>query len=161
MSNMFRELARKKQALSQEECVELLKTEMRGVLSLLGDNGYPYGLPIDHWYNEADGCLYFHSGPVGHKVDAIRNCDKASFCVYDQGFRKDGDWALNIKSVIVFGRIEIVEDHAKAIELTRALSFKYTSDAAYIQEEIDKYGHEVLVFKLVPEHMTGKITKES
>lgn len=158
---MFREVARKKQQLDKAECVELLKTEMRGVLSLIGDGGYPYGLPIDHWYHEEDGCLYFHSGPVGHKVDAIRNCDKASFCVYDQGFRKDGDWALNIKSVIVFGRIEIVEDHEKAIELTRALSFKYTSDAAYIQEEIDKYGHEVLVFKLVPEHMTGKITKES
>ncbi|MBR1972355.1 MAG: pyridoxamine 5'-phosphate oxidase family protein [Oscillospiraceae bacterium] len=158
---MFREVARKKQQLDKAQCVELLKTEMRGVLSLIGDDGYPYGLPIDHWYHEEDGCLYFHSGPVGHKVDAIRNCDKASFCVYDQGFRKDGDWALNIKSVIVFGHIEIVEDHAKAIELTRALSFKYTSDAAYIQEEIDKYGHEVLVFKLVPEHMTGKITKES
>ena len=158
---MFREVARKKQQLDKAQCVELLKPEMRGVLSLIGDGGYPYGLPIDHWYHEEDGCLYFHSGPVGHKVDAIRNCDKAPFCVYDQGFRKDGDWARNIKSVIVFGRIEIVEDHAKAIELTRALSFKYTSDAAYIQEEIDKYGHEVLVFKLVPEHMTGKITKES
>lgn len=158
---MFREVARKKQQLSREEGIELLKNEPRGVLSLIGDEGYPYGLPIDHWYNEEDGCLYFHSGKVGHKIDAMKKCDKASFCVYDQGFRKEGDWALNIKSVIVLGRIEIVEDHAKAIELTRALSFKYTSDAAYIQEEIDKYGHEVLVFKLVPEHMTGKITKES
>lgn len=158
---MFRNVARKKQQLSHEECIALLKTEPRGVLSLLGDHGYPYGLPIDHWYNEEDGCLYFHSGKTGHKVDAMKACDKASFCVYDQGFCKDGDWALNIKSVIVFGRIQIVEDHGKAIELTRALSYKYTSDSAYIQEEIDKYGHEVLVFKLVPEHMTGKITKES
>lgn len=158
---MFREVARKKQQLSREECVELLKKEMRGVLSLMGDDGYPYGLPIDHWYHEEDGCLYFHSGKVGHKIDAMKNCDKASFCVYDQGFRKEGDWALNIRSAIVFGRIEIVEDHEKAIELTRALSFKYTSDASYIQEEIDQYGHEVLVFRLVPEHMTGKITKES
>lgn len=158
---MFREVARKKQQLTHAQCVELLKTEMRGVLSLIGDEGYPYGLPIDHWYNEEDGCLYFHSGSAGHKIDAMKACDKASFCVYDRGFRKEGDWALNIKSVIVFGRLEIVEDHAKAIELTRALSFKYTADASYIQEEIDKYGHEVLVFKLVPEHMTGKITKES
>ena len=158
---MFRELVRKKQQLSQEECAALLKTQPRGVLSLLGDDGYPYGLPIDHWYNEEDGCLYFHSGPTGHKVDAMKACPKASFCVYDQGFRAEGDWALQIKSVIAFGKIEIVEDHEKAIELTRALSFKYTGDAAYIQEEIDKYGHEVLVFKLVPEHITGKITKES
>ncbi|MBQ2928523.1 MAG: pyridoxamine 5'-phosphate oxidase family protein [Oscillospiraceae bacterium] len=158
---MFRELVRKKQQLSREDCIALLKNEPRGVLSLMGDEGYPYGLPIDHWYNDTDGCLYFHSGPKGHKIDAMKANPKASFCVYDQGFRAEGDWALQIKSVIVFGKIEIVEDHEKAIELTRALSFKYTSDAAYIQEEIDKYGHEVLVFKLVPEHMTGKITKES
>ena len=158
---MFREMVRNKQALSREDCLSLLKTEPRGVLSLIGDGGYPYGVPIDHWYHEEDGCLYFHSGPTGHKIDAIRNCDKASFCVCDKGYREAGDWALKVKSVIVFGKIEIVEDQGKAIELTRALSFKYTSDAAYIQEEIDKYGVEVLVFKLVPEHMTGKITREA
>ena len=158
---MFRELTRKKQQLSRESCIELLKTEPRGVLSVLGDDGYPYGLPIDHWYNEEDGCLYFHGGTQGHKIDAIRRCDKASFCVYDQGFRKENEWALNIKSVIVFGRIQMVENHEKAIALTRQLSLKYTSDLSYIQEEIDNYGHEVLVFRLVPEHITGKITKES
>lgn len=158
---MFREMARKKQQLTQETCIELLKNEPRGVLSLIGDDGYPYGLPIDHWYNEEDGMLYFHSGKFGHKVDAMKANSKASFCVYDQGCREEGDWALNIKSVIVFGKIEIVEDHAKAIELTRALSFKYTSDDSYIEAEIEKYGSGVLVFRLVPEHMTGKITKES
>ena len=158
---MFRELARVKQKLPHEAAIALLKNEPRGVLSVLGDDGYPYGLPIDHWYNEEDGCLYFHSGPKGHKIDAIRRCEKASFCVYDQGYREDGDWALHIQSVIVFGRIEIVEDHEKAIALTRQLSLKYTQDIAYIEDEIRKYGHEVLVFKLVPEHITGKITKES
>lgn len=158
---MFRELTRIKQQLSKEEAIRLLKEESRGVLSVLGDDGYPYGLPIDHWYNDADGCLYFHSGPKGHKIDAIRRCGKASFCVYDQGYREEGDWALHIKSVIVFGQIEIVDNHEAAIALTRQLSFKYTSDAAYIEEEIQKYGHEVLVFRLVPEHITGKITKES
>lgn len=158
---MFRSLARIKQQLSHEEALTLLKQEPRGVLSLIGDGGYPYGVPMDHWYNEEDGCLYFHSGPKGHKVDAMKADSRASFCVMDQGYREDGDWALNIKSVIVFGRIQPVEDHEKAIELTRALSFKYTSDAAYIQAEIDRYGAGVLVFRLVPEHITAKITKES
>jgi len=158
---MFRKMARIKQQLPKEDCIHLLKTEPRGVLSLLGDGGYPYGLPIDHWYNEADGCIYFHSGKTGHKVDAMRACSKASFCVYDQGFRNEGDWALNVKSVIVFGRIEFVQEQEAAIALTRQLSLKYTSDIAYIEEEIRKYGHEVLCFRLVPEHITGKITKES
>lgn len=158
---MFRELTRMKQKLSQEESISLLKQQPRGVLSLLGDDGYPYGVPIDHWYNEDDGMLYFHSGKTGHKVDAIERCNKASFCVCDEGYRLEGDWVLNIKSVIVFGRIHIIEDHEKALELTRRLSRKYTSDEAYIQKEIDSYGHEVLVFALEPEQITGKITKES
>ena len=158
---MFRELTRIKQKLSQEESIALLKQQPRGVLSLIGDDGYPYGLPIDHWYNEADGKIYFHSGREGHKVDAILRCNKASFCVYDEGVREEGDWALHIKSVIVFGRIQIVEDHPQALELTRQLSRKYTQDEAYIQKEIDSYGHELLVFCLEPEQITGKITKES
>lgn len=158
---MFREITRIKNALSREESIGLLKTQPRGVLSLIGDEGYPYGMPMDHWYSEEDGCLYFHSGKAGHKIDAIRGCDKASFCVYDQGCKEPDDWALHIKSVIVFGRIQIVEDHETAIQLTRRLSDKYTSDMAYIEAEIAKYGDGVLVFKLVPEHMTGKITKES
>ena len=154
-------MVRKKQQLPREEAIELLKKEPRGILSLLGDDGYPYGVPIDHWYNEEDGRIYFHSAREGHKVDAIRGCNKASFCVCDEGCRIPGDWALNIRSVIVFGRIHIVQDHGKALELTRQLSYKYTQDEAYIQKEIDAYGSELLVFALEPEHITGKITKES
>ena len=158
---MFRNITRVKQQLPREECIRLLQQQPRGVLSLIGDDGYPYGLPIDHWYNPEDGQIYFHSGKTGHKVDAIRHCDKASFCIYDEGYRMNGDWALNIKSVIVFGRVRILEDQERAIELTRRLSYKYTSDAAFIEGEIRKYGHETLVFTLIPEHITGKITKEA
>ena len=158
---MFRNITRIKQQLPREECIRLLQQQPRGVLSVMGDDGYPYGLPIDHWYNSEDGQIYFHSGMQGHKVDAIRRCDKASFCIYDEGCRQVGDWALNIRSVIVFGRVRIIEDPAKAIELTRRLSYKYTSDSAFIEDEIRKYGHETLVFTLIPEHITGKITREA
>lgn len=157
---MFREMMRKKQQLSQDECVALLKSELRGVLSVLGDDGYPYGLPINHYYSEEDGHLYFHSGKKGHKVDALLRCDKASFCVYDQGFKKPGDWALNIKSVIVFGRLKVVEDHEKALDISRRLSHKFTSDEQYIEDEVVRSGPGVLVFELIPEYMTGKIVNE-
>ena len=113
---MFRELMRIKQKLSDAECIEILKAEPRGVLSVLGDDGYPYGMPMNHWYCEENGRIYFHSGPKGHKVDAMREYEKVSFCVYDQGYRREGEWALNIKSVIVFGRIRVVEDQQEAME---------------------------------------------
>ena len=158
---MFREMMRIRQQLPQEECIEILKKEPRGVLSVLGDDGYPYGMPINQFYCEEDGKIYFHSGKKGHKVDAIKRCDKASFCAYDQGFRREGEWALNIRSVIVFGRIEIIEDTEKVYEISRRLSRKFTDDEAYIEHEIVKSGPRTLMFALVPEHMTGKRVVES
>ena len=158
---MFREMLRKKQQLSQEECDEILKKELRGVLSVLGDDGYPYGMPLNHYYCEQDGKLYFHSGKRGHKIDALKRHDKASFCVYDKGFRKDGEWALNIKSVIVFGRIEFITDRDTIYRVSAELSRKFTDDEAYIAHEIEHSGPGTAMFALIPEHMTGKIVNES
>lgn len=154
-------MLRFKQALTREECIEILTREKRGVLSVLGDDDYPYGMPINHFYCEEDGKLYFHGGKKGHKIDAMRRHDKVSFCVYDEGFRKEGDWALNIKSVIVFGRIEFVEDQERAMELARRLSRKFTSDEGYIEHEITHSGPGTLMFALVPEHISGKLVNES
>ena len=158
---MFREMNRRKQQLSEAECVGILTNEKRGVLSVLGDDGYPYGMPINHFYNERDGKLYFHSGKRGHKVDAIKKHDKASFCVYDEGFREKGEWALNIRSVIAFGRIEIVEDRKTVYRIAEELSRKFTDDDAYIEREIEHAGPRTLMFALAPEHITGKIVKEA
>ena len=158
---MFRKMVRFKQQLPEEECIGILKTQLRGVLSVLGDNGYPYGLPINHYYCPEDGKLYFHSGKTGHKIDAMKQCNKASFCVYDQGYRREGEWALNIRSVIVFGKIEMVEDQATAMEMARRLSYKFTDDEAYIDREIARSGPHTLVFALVPEYMTGKLVNEA
>ena len=158
---MFRKMARANKAISETECIEILKNELRGVLSVLGDDGYPYGMPLNHYYCEEDGCIYFHSGRAGHKIDALKAYDKASFCVYDAGYRREGEWALNIRSVIVFGRLRIVEDHERAVEISRRLSYKFTQDEAYIGREIEKSGPGVLCFALIPEHMTGKLVNEA
>lgn len=157
---MFRNVVRVKQALSKEKCVEILKSELRGVLSVLGDDGYPYGMPMNHWYNEEDGTLYFHSGKKGHRVDAMKTCDKASFCVIDKGECKDGDWALTFQSVIVFGRLEIVEDPQIVIDMVRKLSYHFTDNAEYIEQEIRQDGSRTLCFRLIPEHITGKWVNE-
>lgn len=158
---MFRKMTRSKQQLTNETCVEILCREPRGVLSVLGDDDYPYGMPLNHWYCEKDGCLYFHGGKSGHRIDAIQKHNKVSYCVYDQGYRRDGEWALNIQSVIVFGRMQVIEDRAEAIEISRQLSLKYTSDTDYIEKEIESAGSAVLCLRLVPEYITGKLVNES
>ena len=158
---MFRELVRKKQQISQEECIQILKNEKRGVLSVHGDGGYPYGMPLNHYYCEEDGKLYFHSGMTGHKIDSLRQNSKVSYCVYDEGYRKEGEWALNIRSVILFGRIEFLENREKIYEISRKLSYKFTDDTAYIEREIEHSGPRTLMFALTIEHMTGKLVNEA
>ena len=158
---MFREVARKKQALDEAACIEILKSEPRGVLSVLGDDGYPYGMPMNHFYNAEDGCIYFHCGKVGHRLDALRRCDKVSFCVYDQGYRNEGEWAYNVKSVIVFGRMELIEDMEQIVRITRLLSLKFIQDEEHIRREIEQSAHRTLLMKLVPEHICGKLVNEA
>ena len=157
----FREITRKKQALSMDKIIDILETEKRGVLSVLGDDGYPYGMPMNYWYNKENGYIYFHSGKKGHKIDAMTANNKVSFCVYDAGSKKDGEWALHINSVIVFGKVYVVEDFEESMDICKKLSLKYTPDMEYIEEEIRKFGNATLCYELRPEHITGKGVNES
>lgn len=158
---MFRKMRRFKQQISDEECIRVLKEQPRGVLSMIGDDGYPYGIPLDHWYCEDDGKLYFHGAKEGHKIDAIAKCDKVSYCVMDEGFRKEGEWALNINSVIVFGRIKLVDDPDKARLIGENLCRKFTDDEEYIQHELTNALPRAQCLELIPEHMTGKLVNEA
>ena len=156
---MFRELTRKKQKLSTNECKEILKQEVRGVLAVNGDDGYPYALPINFYFDEENNKIYFHSGKVGYKLDAIANSNKVSFCVYDRGYKKDGHWSLNIKSVIVFGRISTVDNWSN--ELMVNFCRKFTDDMDYICNEIESFKNNTIVLCLDIEHMSGKLVNEA
>ena len=79
---MFREMRRKRQQLSEEECEVILKRGTSGVLAVSGDDGYPYAVPLSYVYD--GGRLFFHCAKSGHKMDAMLRCSKVSFCVIDQ-----------------------------------------------------------------------------
>ena len=158
---MFRELVRKNKQLSTETCIEVLKNETRGVLSVLGDNEYPYGMPMNHWYNEEDGNIYFHCGNIGHRLESLQKHNKVSFCTFDKGYKDEGEWAWKVKSVIVFGKIEIIDDMEQITDIVTKLSLRFVQDEEYIKEEIRLHGHRTLLMKLVPEHMCGKLVTES
>ncbi|MBQ4505397.1 MAG: pyridoxamine 5'-phosphate oxidase family protein, partial [Firmicutes bacterium] len=83
---MFRELTRIKQQISTEECIQVLKEETRGVLSVNGDDGYPYGMPMNHWYNEEDGAIYFHSGKKGYRPEVLKKDNTLNYPLNDAEF---------------------------------------------------------------------------
>lgn len=158
---MFRQMRRFKQQISEDECKEVLKNEPRGVLALVGDDGYPYAIPLNHWYSEKDNKLYFHCAKEGKKLDSISKCDKVSFCVMDEGYRNEGEWALNIKSVVAFGKMRIVEDEEKKKEICINLTRKFTDDEDFLEHELTNAFPRVCCLEIEIEHMTGKLVNES
>ncbi len=158
---MFRTMRRFRQQISGEECIRILREEKRGILSVHGEDGYPYGIPMNHWYNPEDGKLYFHGAKTGHKIDAIAKDNRVSYCVHDAGYRKEGEWALNISSVVVFGRISLITDEEKAKMICENLCRKFTDDEEYIQKELQNALPRVQCLELTIDHMTGKLVNES
>ncbi len=157
---MFRPMRRIKQLLPDEDAREVLRTAWRGVLAVLGDDDYPYTVPLDFLYDEESGHLFFHGASEGHKVDAIRRCDKVSFCVMDEGVHAHGDWTLTFRSVVIFGRMHKVEDRERALKYVRLLGAKYYPTQQELDDEMEKAASRVACYVLIPEHMTCKRVHE-
>lgn len=153
---MFRELRRKKQALSQEDCSDILNRGTSGVLALAGDDDYPYAVPISYVYDGEK--LYFHSAKSGHKLDAIRRSPKASFCVIDKDQIVPEEYTTYFRSVIVFGRIRILEEDGEKRSAIEKLALKYAPDDTMEnrQAAIEKEWKPLCMLELTPEHLSGK-----
>ena len=148
-------MRRHRQQLSDEESIGILQKATSGTLALLGDGGYPYAVPISFVYD--DGKLYFHSAMSGHKVDAIRSCNKASFCVIDQDSVKPAEYTTYFRSVIAFGRVHIIEDESEKLEMARMLGRRYNPhDEEGLQKEIEHGLSRMLMIRFDIEHLTGK-----
>ena len=158
-NEMFRPMRRIKQQLSEEESLEVLKNAKRGVLSVTGDAGWPYGIYLNpHFENSR---IYFHGAKAGHKIDALKKDARASFSVIDEGVKDESGWAYTFKSVVVFGRVEFVEDQNEAVEICRRLARRFNPSEADIEDEIRRAAAHVQVFALIPEHITGKRVHEA
>ena len=152
---MFREMRRSKQQLPREVAVEILERNTSGVLALSGDEGYPYAVPMSYVY--ADGKIYFHSAKNGHKIDAIQRNEKASFCVIDQDQIVPEKYTTFFRSVIVFGRLRLVEDMEEMRRIAAALAMKYSADFKEgIPKEINASIRNMAVLELTIDHITAK-----
>lgn len=150
----FRTMRRKRQLLSEAESIEILEKTTSGVLSLMGDEGYPYGVPISYVYT--DGHLYFHSALSGHKIDAIKNNEKASFTVTAADDVKPAEFTTYFRSVICFGKVHIIEDEEEKMRTLRLLSERYSKGEEGTEKEIESGFLRMCMICFEIEHMTGK-----
>lgn len=153
---MFREMRRKAQILSQEDCITLLNHGTSGVLAVLGDEGYPYAVPLSYVYY--DGKLYFHSAKSGHKLDSILRNNKASFCVIDRDEIVPAEYTSYFRSVIVFGTVQIIESEQEQRAAIEKLALKYAPEdtAEHRRAAIDRDWAPLCMLEMTVDHMSGK-----
>ncbi len=153
---MFKEMRRRKQLLSAEDSAAVLNRGTSGVLALLGDDGYPYAVPLSYVFDGDK--LYFHSAKAGHKLDAIRRCPKASFCVIDQDQIVPEEYTTYFRSVIAFGTIRELEEDGEKRAAIEKLARKYTpgDTAEGLNAAIERDWAPLCMLEMTIDHMTGK-----
>ena len=152
-------MRRIKQQLTKEECEKILVQSKTGVLAVLGNDGYPYTVPINYYYT--DGKIYLHCAKTGHKLDAIKNEQKVSFCVIDRDDILQEKFTTLFKSVIAFGRAEIMTDESEMRKAVTAFAEKYCPDFLdKVPSEVEREFSILCMIKINIEHMTGKQGRE-
>lgn len=152
---MFREMRRKRQQLSTEECIAILEKMTSGVLALNEEGGYPYAVPLSYVYS--DNKIYFHSAIKGHKIELLEKNENVSFCVIFQDHIVPEEFTTYFQSVIVFGKARILSDEKEKMSALWKLGEKYSSgNAEALSAEISKGKNHLLIIEIAIEHMTGK-----
>ena len=151
---MFREMRRSDKMLTNEEMLEIMETAEYGILSTVGGNGFPYGVPVNFIYK--DGNIYFHSALTGYKLENIECNNKVSFCVVKDVALIPDDFNTKYKSVICFGEVKELGDEKKQ-EIFVAFLKKFSNDymkagMEYIKKSITK----AKVYEIEIKHMTAK-----
>lgn len=155
---MFREMRRKKQQLSSEETAAILKNGKTGILGVVGDYGYPYTVPVNYVYE--NGKIFFHGAKKGHKFDAIRSCDKVSFCVIEKDDIVAEELTTYFKSAVAFGRARILATEDEVFHAAEILGLKYYDDKEFVDKEIKNEMPALSCVEIKIEHVTGKIASE-
>lgn len=158
---MFKSMRRKNNEISLEKVKQLLHHERRGILAVNGDDGYPYALPINYYYDEMNNKIYFHGAKQGYKVDALKENDKVCFTVYgNEVIKKEEAWAPFMQSAIIFGRCHLLEYSAQTIDKLKQVAMKYYPDEKMVDDEIKATGKAVQVYEITIEHLSGKQIQE-
>ena len=150
---MFRPVRKKKNEISTEAAKQLLHSERRGVFAVNGDDGYPYAIPVNFFYDEEANRIYFHGARAGHKIDAIRACDKVCFTVYGNETVRDEAWAPYMRSAVVFGRCRLPA-------LLKRFAMKYYPEESMVDAEIAAAGKAAQMYVIDIEHISGKEVQE-
>ena len=145
---MFRKIRRKKQELTEKQCLDILRRAKTATLALSGDDGYPYSVPMNFVYE--DGKIYFHGAKEGHKIDAIKNNPKVSMSIIDQ------EDVIEEELTTYFGKARILQEDDEIYHAIETLGLKYNEDEVTVEKEIQREWKALCCIEITIEHISGK-----
>lgn len=155
---MFRKIRKIKNEIDKDAVDSLLRSCRRGVLSMNGEDGYPYAIPVNYYYyDEANQKIYFHGAKAGYKVDCLNRNDKVCFTVFGNESIKDLEWAPYVQSVVVFGRCHLVDTDN---EVLKTFMMKYYPSVDLVDKVIEEDSKFVQMYEISIEHKSGKQVQE-
>lgn len=152
---MFREIRLTDRIVNDEKAIEIITNGSYGVLSTIGEDGYPYGVPLNYIY--FDSCICFHCAQEGHKLENIDFNNKVSFCVVTKSDVLSNEFDTDYESAIAFGTAIVVTDDSEKKDILLSVLNKYSAD--YLKagnNYMKKYWDNTKVIKMNIVHLSGK-----
>lgn len=150
----MRKMRKSDREIGFEEATDMLTRCEYGVLSTIGNDDQPYGVPLNYVYK--GNSIYFHCALMGHKIDNIEYNPKVSFCVVGDTKVLPSKFSTEFESAVAFG----VASEAQGTERHNALIWlleKYSP--GYIEEGKDYIKQKDKVTKVIKieiKHISGK-----
>ena len=154
---MFRKMRKSDRELTRLEALSILERCPWGVLSTVGADGWPYGVPVN--YAVMDGAIYIHCAKEGHKLDNIRYCDKVCFTAVTRADILSAEFSTDFESAVAYGRASETDADEKTLALL-AIIAKYSPEHRSAGEAyVRRAAEEAHMLRIDVEHITGKARK--
>lgn len=151
---------RKERQIDESEALRILDAAEYGVLSLVGEDGAPYGIPVN--FVREGKRLILHCAPAGRKLDCIRFQPRVSLCAVGRTHLLPAQFSTEYESAVVEGVAEIVEDEKRKVEDLMILCRKYAPEHLEAAEKyIAKSLHRTGIVEIRVESITGKAKRPS
>lgn len=110
---------RQDRLLSEERAIELLRAAEYGTLSMIDENGLPYGIPVNYVWDEKDS-LYIHCAPEGRKLRAIAAHPEVTFSIVGNVNLQPSKFTTEYESIVLKGKARVglsAEERMQALVL--------------------------------------------
>ena len=147
--------------LSKEDALQLLKRNNTGIISMITKEENPYGVSVNYVYDEETNALYFHSKPIGKKIESIERNSHVSFLVFDNNNVVADAYVTHYQSAIVTGNAEVIKEEQAKIKYLKKLCLHTVPERMdRFDNVVSNYIKGMVMVKISVTEITGKQNRD-